>query len=36
MSKQIVFVINSIRNPRCIKRVNEFVDAGFRVKVYAV
>ena len=35
MSKQIVFVINSIRNPRCIKRVNEFVDAGFRVKVYA-
>lgn len=33
--KKIVFIINSISNPRCIKRVNEFVDNGYNVVIYA-
>jgi len=31
----ILFIINSIQNPRCIKRVNEFIDKGYDVVVYA-
>ena len=33
--KRIVFVINSISNQRCIKRINEFVFNGSSVSVYA-
>ncbi|MDY3848333.1 MAG: capsular biosynthesis protein [Prevotella sp.] len=35
MDKKIIFVINNIQNPRCIKRVNEFISKGYGVKVYA-
>ena len=35
MKTKIIFIINSIQNPRCIKRVNEFIDKGYDVKVYA-
>lgn len=35
MKKKVLFVINNVQNPRCIKRVNEFVDKGYDVKVYA-
>ena len=33
--KKIVFIINSAQNQRCIKRVNEFVEQGYRVSAYA-
>ena len=33
--KEIVFIINSAQNQRCIKRVNEFVEQGYRVSAYA-
>lgn len=32
---RIVFVINSISDPHCIKRINEFVSNGFEVSVFA-
>ena len=35
MKTKIIFVINSIQNPRCIKRVNEFIDMGYDVNAYA-
>lgn len=35
MMKKVVFVINNIQNPRCLKRINEFVDKGYEIKVYA-
>ena len=35
MQKKIVFIINSIQNPRCIKRLNEFIDKGYDVTAYA-
>ena len=33
--KEIVFIINSAQNQRCIKRVNEFVEQGYKVAAYA-
>lgn len=34
MTGHIVFIINSVSNQRCIKRVNEFVERGYRVTAY--
>ena len=33
--KTIIFILNSISVPRCIKRINEFVDNGYNCRVYA-
>ena len=32
--RRIVFVITQLSQPRCIKRVKAFSDAGFEVEVY--
>ncbi len=35
MSKPtIIFIINSVQQQRCIKRINEFMDNGYPVKAY--
>ena len=34
MEYKIVFVVDNLSIPRCIKRINAFVEAGFQVKVY--
>lgn len=34
MRPKIVFIINSITQPRCLKRVQEFIDHGYEVAVY--
>lgn len=34
MKSKIVFIINSITQPRCLKRVQEFIDHGYEVAVY--
>lgn len=31
----IIFIINSLMLQRCHKRINEFIDNGYKVKVYA-
>ena len=31
---KIVCLLSSLSQPRCIKRVNSFVEAGFEVEVY--
>jgi len=31
---EIVFIVNSIQNQRCIKRINEFLANDYRVKAY--
>lgn len=31
---KIIFIINSIQQQRCIKRVNEFIDNGYEVEVF--
>ncbi len=33
-NKKIVFVLNGIYKSRCLKRVEEFIDNGYKVKVY--
>lgn len=35
MKPKIVFIINSIKQARCIRRVQEFKDAGYSTEVYA-
>ena len=35
MKKKIVFVFNSANDTRCIKRVEEFIEHGYEVDVYA-
>lgn len=32
--KKIVFIMNTCQNPRCLKRINEFIDNGYEVEVY--
>lgn len=32
---KIVFIINSLHAPRCIKRVNEFIERGFEIEAFA-
>lgn len=32
---KIVFIVNSLQNQRCIKRINEFIASGADVEVYA-
>lgn len=32
--KKIVFIVNSITIPRCIKRIEEFIDNGYEVEVF--
>lgn len=32
---KIVFIINSLQAPRCIKRVNEFIERGFDIDAFA-
>lgn len=32
--KKIVFILTSISQPRCIKRIKSFINAGFDVKIY--
>ena len=35
MSKpKIIFIINSIQQQRCIKRINEFLDNGYEIEAY--
>ena len=35
MSKPtIIFILNSIQQQRCIKRINEFIDNGYPIRVY--
>jgi glycosyltransferase involved in cell wall biosynthesis len=34
ITKKIVFILPSISQPRCIRRINGFVDRGYNVKVY--
>ena len=31
---KIVFILTSISQPRCIKRVKSFINSGFEVKIY--
>jgi glycosyltransferase involved in cell wall biosynthesis len=31
---EIVFIVQSITQPRCIKRIEAFINAGYKVKVY--
>lgn len=35
MKSKIIFIINSIKQVRCIRRVQEFQDAGYQTEVYA-
>ncbi len=35
MARQIVFIVNSLRQARCIRRINDFIEQGYDVKVYA-
>ena len=32
--KKIVFITNILRQPRCIRRINDFISRGYEVKVY--
>ena len=34
MSAKIVFITNILRQPRCIRRINDFINRGYEVKVY--
>ena len=34
MSTKIVFITNILRQPRCIRRINDFIARGYEVKVY--
>lgn len=34
-NKRIVFIVNILRQARCIRRINDFIDKGYNVKVYA-
>lgn len=34
MGRKIVFILNSIQQQRCIKRIEEFIDNGYEVDVY--
>lgn len=31
---EIVFILNGISQPRCLKRIKEFIDNGYQIKVY--
>ena len=31
---EVVFIVQSITQPRCIKRIEAFIHAGYKVKVY--
>ena len=33
--KKIVFVINTLPNQRCIKRINEFIENGYNIDAYS-
>jgi len=33
--KKIIFIINTIPNQRCIKRINEFIDYGYEIDAYS-
>jgi len=35
-NKKIVFLLGSISQPRCIKRINSFISAGFDVEIYGI
>lgn len=34
MSKHIIFIVQQLSQPRCLKRMKTFYDAGFPIKVY--
>lgn len=34
MNKKIIFIINSVQNQRCIKRINDFIDHGYFIIAY--
>ncbi len=34
MNKQLIFILQSISQPRCIKRINSFISYGFDVEIY--
>lgn len=34
MERKIVFITNILRQPRCIRRINDFIERGYNVKVY--
>lgn len=34
MATQVVFIVNLLRQARCIRRINDFIDRGYSVKVY--
>lgn len=34
MKSKIIFITNILRQPRCIRRIHDFIDRGFEVKVY--
>lgn len=34
--KKVVFLLESISQPRCIKRINSFISNGINVKVYGI
>lgn len=36
MTKKVVFIINSLQQQRCIKRVNEFIANGYQVDVFGI
>lgn len=33
---KVIFLLESISQPRCIKRINSFIDKGFEVSVYGI
>ena len=34
MKTKVVFITNILRQPRCIRRIQDFIDRGYGVKVY--
>ena len=32
--KNIIFIVQQISQPRCIKRIKNFIDAGYKVRVF--
>lgn len=36
MKPKIIFLLASISQPRCIKRIKSFIDAGYNVEIYGI
>ena len=35
MKPKVIFFINSIKQARCVRRVQEFIEAGYPTEIYA-